>query len=574
MIVRKPLRGRVEFAEYKDPGIKDYQGFPLIEALPEILDEMEAAKKIKILHKFDSNELILSPSRRKHCVERLSTFIIPLNTHLDIEQKMSIFIRKGYLSRNITNADNVRRMRYAMMHFKRPDIAELEKEKLNIPLPTSSGLGIIGISGAGKSSGISRILNIYPQIIVHEKYELNQLVWMKLDCPVTGTIKQLCLNFIHEISELMGGINYKDYEGFNTDELIRAMSSLALDHHLGVLVIDEIQYLNEVKSGGQALMLNFFNTLINTIGVPIVLIGTPKARHLFTQEFRNTKRITDQGSVDWDRLSKDKGDWETLLDYIWNHQWTLQKAELTPELEEAMYYETQGIPDLVIKIFKESQKRVIGKDELITTDVIHSVAQDQFKLLQPPLDALRSGKKDEMLKYLDIFMNYKPAQAITQEDKKIYANEYGIDLEEVINEQLQEKQLEEIINWLVSADFSEEVARGAAVETKTTDLYQWKRKAFQMASANQEKSSEKQSNTHVNEANAQATEADIKATGADTQITDANLQTTVASTKKAGFKPRGLLQVLESKEKNKNATLYQLIKKAGYVQDVRSRLGL
>lgn len=548
MVMHKPLRGRIEFAVYKDTGINDYKGFPLIEALPDILDEKEAAKKIKILQKFNSDELTLPASRRKHCVERLSTFIIPLNKHLDLEQKMSIFIRKGYLSRNITNADDVRRMRYAMMHFQRPDIAELEKGKFNIPLPTSSGLGIIGISGAGKSSGISRILNIYPQIIIHEKYQLKQLVWMKIDCPVTGTIKQLCLNFISEISELMGGVDYKDYERYKTDELIRVMSSQALQHNLGVLVIDEIQYLHEVKSGGAAIMLNFFNTLINTIGVPIVLIGTPKARHLFTKEFRNIKRITDQGSVDWDRLKEDDGDWKTLLDYIWDHQWTLNKMELTPELEEAMYYESQGIPDLVIKIFKESQKRVIGNSELITTSVIHSVAKDQFQLLQPPLNALRSGKKKEMLKYLDIFMSYEPTQALTQEDKQIYSTEYGLDLEEVIDKQIQEQQLEEIINWLMSADFSEEVARATAIETKTTDLNQWKRKAFQVASGDPNKDF--------------------------TTIKRPQNKVTVAPSEKAGHKPKGLLQVINAKEKNKNMTFYQLIKKAGYVQDVRSRLGL
>lgn len=548
MNIRKPLRGRIEFAEYKESDIEDYKGFPLIEALPEILDEKGAAKKIKIFQKFNPDERALSASKRKHCVERLATFIVPLNKHIDVEQKMSIFIRKGYLSRNITNADNVRRMRYAMMHFQRPDIAELEKEKFNIPLPTSSGLGIIGLSGAGKSSGISRILNIYPQIIIHEKYQLKQLVWMKIDCPVTGTIKQLCLNFIHEISELMGGIDYKDYEAYKTDELIRVMSSQALQHNLGVLVIDEIQYLHEVKSGGAAIMLNFFNTLINTIGVPIVLIGTPKARHLFTKEFRNIKRITDQGSVDWDRLKQDDGDWKTLLNYIWNHQWTLHKAELTSELEEAIYYESQGIPDLVIKIFKESQKRVIGNGELITKSVIHSVAKDQFHLLQPALEALRSGKKNEMLKYLDIFMSYEPSQAITQEDKVSYSREYGTDFEEVLNEQIQGQQLDEIINWLMSADFTEEVARGAAIETKQTDLNHWKRNAFQIASTYQVE---------------------------DSSILEKPINTVaVAPGKKTGNKTSGLLKVIDAKEKNKSATFYQLIKETGYVQDVRARLGL
>jgi hypothetical protein len=550
--IRRPLRGRIEFAEYKDTGIADYTDFPMIEALPEILDIKEAAKKIKVFKKFNPEELQLSASKRKHCVERLSTFIIPLNKHLEVEQKLSIFIRKGYLSRNITNADHVRRMRNAMMHFKKPEIAELERKTYNVPLPTSSGLGIIGISGAGKSTGISRILDIYPQIIIHEQYKEKQLVWMKIDCPVTGTIKQLCLNFIQEISDLMGGIDYKGYAGYKTDELIRIMSSLALQHHLGVLVIDEIQYLHEVKSGGAAIMLNFFNTLINTIGVPIVLIGIPKARHLFTKEFRNIKRITDQGSVDWDRLKKEDQDWKTLLKYIWEHQWTLKKSELTLEIEDSLYFESQGIPDLVIKIFKESQKRVIGSDELVTASVIQSVAKDQFQLLQPPLNALRSGKKNEMLKYLDIFMSYEPGQIVSNEDKQVYANTYGVNLEDALYEQVQDQQLQEIINWLMDADFPEEVAKAAATETKVSDINHWKRAAFQAAFAY--KSDEK---LLANDKQTHKLKKDIRPHSGKPQ-----------------YKAKGLLAVLVSKEKEKNTTLYQLIKNAGYVQDIRSRLGL
>lgn len=528
----------------------------MIEALPEILDAIEATKKIKVLKNFNPKELQLSSSKRKHCVEQLANYVIPLNKHLEVEQKLSIFIRQGYLSRNITNNDHVRRMRYAMMSFKKPETAELEKQAYKVPLPTSSGLGIIGISGAGKSTGIARILDIYPQIIIHEQHKERQLVWLKIDCPVTGTIKQLCLSFINEIGELMGEIDYKEYTDYKTDELIQVMSSLALEHHLGVLVIDEIQYLHELKSGGATIMLNFFNTLINTIGVPIVLIGTPKARHLFTKEFRNIKRITAQGSIEWDRLLVTDNDWKTLLTYIWKHQWTLKKAELTAKIEEALYYESQGIPDLVVKIFKESQKRVIGGGELITAAVIHSVAQEQFRLLQPPLRALRSGSEKEMQKYLDIFMSYDPATFITAEEKRVYEEASGINLEEVLYEQEQEAQLHEIIHWLMEADFSAEAARSAADGTKVDDLNQWKRAAYQAALVYKHEENVPASNKITNVPAKDSKEKQSK------------------NKHQYQHKSNGVLAVIASKEKEKNATFYELIKRSGYVQDVRSRLGL
>ncbi len=61
------------------------------------------------------------------------------------------------------------------------------------------------------------------------------------------------------------------------------MSLTAANHCIGVLVIDEIQRLSQARSGGAERMLNFFVQLINTIGVPVVLIGTYKARSLIRQ---------------------------------------------------------------------------------------------------------------------------------------------------------------------------------------------------------------------------------------------------------------------------------------------------
>ncbi len=63
-----------------------------------------------------------------------------------------------------------------------------------------------------------------------------------------------------------------------------------------MLIIDEIQSLSLAKSGGGAeKMLNFFMTLINTIGVPVVLIGTNKAMSVLHLNFDK------QGGGEWSR---------------------------------------------------------------------------------------------------------------------------------------------------------------------------------------------------------------------------------------------------------------------------------
>lgn len=62
-----------------------------------------------------------------------------------------------------------------------------------------------------------------------------------------------------------------------TDAMMTVMNQVARNCALGILVIDEIQHLSLARSGGSEKMLNFFVNLINNVGVPVILVGTPKA---------------------------------------------------------------------------------------------------------------------------------------------------------------------------------------------------------------------------------------------------------------------------------------------------------
>ena len=140
--------------------------------------------------------------------------------------------------------------------------------------PTAAGFTIIGMSGVGKTSAVTNVLALYPQVIEHIKYKdftivLKQAVWLKIDCPHDGSVKGLCMEFFEAIDRAMG-TNYFEPHGkrSNTiDIMMIRMAQIARLHCLGVLVIDEIQHLNTATGGGKEKMLNFFVTLVNTIGV-------------------------------------------------------------------------------------------------------------------------------------------------------------------------------------------------------------------------------------------------------------------------------------------------------------------
>mgnify|MGYP001443741502 CR=1 FL=1 len=185
--------------------------------------------------------------------------------------------------------------------------------------------------------------------------------------------------------------------------MIPILSRLLQNMGTGILVVDEIQHLSLARSGGSAQVLNFFTTLINSAQIPVLLVGTPKSLKVLTSEFRQARRsLSGHGGFLWDRLKKDEN-WALFLSGLWQYQWTRHVEGLTQELSDVMYEETQGIPDIAVKLFAMTQVRAIvtGKEK-ITAELIRKVAKEQFKIIRPMLDALRDGRKTQMLDYGDI----------------------------------------------------------------------------------------------------------------------------------------------------------------------------
>lgn len=395
-------------AVYIQQPLPDYQGNPLIEALPPILSYEEAFDYLAFIPTYNKEERQLEPHLRLHCVQRLFTVFQPLDKHFDLEQRFSMAIRQGYISRNPFAPEYAKRLQQGY---------EMVKQGKFLPNPPSnsrnnaSGFTIIGISGIGKSTAVNRVLSGYHQIIGHSKYNgqslnLYQLTWLKIDCPHDGSLRALCTNFFMAIDRLLGTSYFAKHgskRNFAVNTMLPIMGQIAQDHCLGVLIIDEIQHLSRAKSGGAEEMLNFFVTLVNTIGVPVILIGTNKAMPILQGEFRQARRGSGQGDMIWERMRHDEL-WKILVEGIWSFQWTKRETSLTQEIINTLYEESQGITDLAVKLYAFSQLRAIsiGGDEIITTNLIKEVARDSLKLVRPMIDALKSGNDDEIAKYGDI----------------------------------------------------------------------------------------------------------------------------------------------------------------------------
>lgn len=383
--------------------VPDYIGNPLIEALPPIYLPHEVIKRLTVDPKHNEAERELEADYRFHCMGRLFRYFQPLDVHLEIEKRISKAIRQGYLSRNPVTP------KYAADLMQ--GATDIYASNLNIASSSNTAFGftIMGMSGVGKTSAIEKTLSLYPQVIQHTQYNnaplfLTQLVWAKLDCPFDGSLKGLCTSFFTYVDVILGTNYMKKFAVYrmSVDDALPKMAQISRTHCLGLLVIDEIQHLNQAYSGGQAKMLNFFVNLVNTVGVPVILIGTSKAKSVLQSEFRQARRSSGQGAVIWERMHNDIS-WEIMLQAMWKNQWTRKRTELTEELRNTLYDESQGIIDIAVKLYTLAQMKVMAdRTEVITANDIKEVAAVNLIFVKEMLDALRSGDVKKLAKYEDI----------------------------------------------------------------------------------------------------------------------------------------------------------------------------
>ena len=396
-------------ARYHRLEIPEHRGNPLIEALPSVGD---AASLVQSFGHFPEIRIDLSKWGRLQMIDILDqNYLEPLTNHFEVIQQLFIAIPSGYTFRCLGSP----KYRKALVTFYQ-NAKQGELKPLYPWQPTSHpGFSLFGCSGVGKSTVIERALSYFPKAIHHPRFNTTQVVWIKVDCPPDGSIKQFLLSVIQEFDSILSSSYLDHYRRFTTDALILAVGFLSAYHHLGMLVIDEIQHLLDAKHKNDAVLLNYLVTLNNVIHIPIVYVGTIRAMSLCQLAFRQARRVGT--SFVWDRLQKNSELWMQFLEGLWDYQWC-EPVELSEQLADAMYFHTQGIHALVVRLFQLAQKDALLNNVKISPASIKRIAHEKFILLEPMLDSLRHTHDDrkywsqkEAKKYEDLLYMTRMAPA-------------------------------------------------------------------------------------------------------------------------------------------------------------------
>lgn len=268
-----------------------------------------------------------------------------------------------------------------------------------------------GPSGAGKTAAINRILSVFPQVIRHTQYkgepfQTTQLVWLKLSCPPDGSAKSLLNNFFSSADAVLG-TSYRSTYGARATAgyLLDRVAQWSKLHGLAILVVDDLENLSMARSGGSGPLENTLYGLGTQLGAIVVFVGTYDAARIVGGTLRQIRRGAQFGYSEWDPLVGD--DYWRVLRAIWRAQFTKEPTRLTSDIADAFYKETHGLPGLMRDLYRWTQERALrlgmqGQSEILTPELISSVAFDHAKRLKAPLDCLRTGKSSRPVTFPDL----------------------------------------------------------------------------------------------------------------------------------------------------------------------------
>ncbi|WP_067514507.1 ATP-binding protein [Endozoicomonas ascidiicola] len=378
--------------DYHKIGIPEYDGNPLIEALPEYKGRTEVITAALKKPLFSKDEVYHNELQRDRYTERLDSCIIPNTKFYKTYKKIYKLLLKSYKHRNPIDVATSQLINHVASEGRSaPYPASLEEI-------TAPSLFLTGLSGMGKTYMVESILKLFfDQVIPHKKYNgkalnFQQLVYVKFNVPSDGSRRTLCLNFFRAVDSAIG-TNYapgNQLKTLNIADLEINMKKVCLMHHIGLIVIDELQNLSLVKSGGIDQAMAFFESLSNEVKVSLLYIGTYDTYDIYSEKFRTARRMAQEGMIDLAQPDMDDQVWNQLVEVLWRYQWVSSPVAMTEEIKKLLYDLTQGVTFCTVSLLKFANVRAIEDDEdSITADIIHQAYKEEFKLFMPALDALR-----------------------------------------------------------------------------------------------------------------------------------------------------------------------------------------
>lgn len=411
-------------ANYQPHPDKNLNGNPLTEAISVNLNRQSFLDGITVKPEIQSDFWSLPQFYQMTQLRQVTGTHFPLPQTWSMYNKMLTLMIFSYVSRHPFS-------RYVVA-LKTRIAEQLREGKFAVGIPvgmtTAPTVLISGDSGTGKTTTIRTVLRQIPQVIQHTSYQGShfrsmQLTWISFDLPPNGAPKAMANNFFMAVDAALGTTYAAEWSARHkesVDKHLSGMQQVALEHHLGLVHVDELQFMLAYAKNANSPSLQILESLFNKLGIPIVQSSTEAGIALFDtldtgdhrigSDMTTVRRMLNDRAFKFSNHKLESDYYQRLFDSLYPSALVVQpegidQASLLEKFKVRFHQLSCGLPAIMIRLallHHETLVTLLDKPEgerkgyhTYELNLLNRVYKNQFSLIDPALAQYRSGNKSE-----------------------------------------------------------------------------------------------------------------------------------------------------------------------------------
>ena len=353
----------------------------LIQKLPPMLSGSTLDQALAILPEYNPEIVNENEAMRLIALSDMYKVFVPNQMSKEIYSKLYLA-----LLRSLQKKDGILRVRQSLANHR----TAIQQQEYSGILGGSDSFTVLGVSGIGKSSSISRAVQLltHDRIIETAQPYCKILPCVVVQCPFDSSVKGLLLEIIRVVDEQLGSSYYPKTTSVRatTDMLIGTVSTILLNH-IGILIVDEIQNVAISKNGRN--LLGVLLQLINCSGVSICMVGTPACQDFFTQAMQLARR-----SLGLQYESMEYGaEFVDLCETLYQYQYVKHRTELDDATTRWLYEHSNGNVSSVVTLLHDAQEiGILEGNEILSLETLNAAYRSRMKMLHSYIAPTRKSQ--------------------------------------------------------------------------------------------------------------------------------------------------------------------------------------
>lgn len=352
-----------------------------IKELPEMKSGEELVKALSVFPDYNDSIRQESQTVRLMRLSDLYRLYVPSNMSTEIYAKLYLALLRSLQKKGTQ----------AAVQQKYQNYNRIQNQEYRGILGGSDSFTIIGTSGIGKSSAISRAIELITEnrVIEIEEPYVKVIPCVVVQCPFDSSVKGLLLEILRKVDEELGSSYYKNAvrARATTDMLIGSVSQVALNH-IGMLIVDEIQNVVNSKNGKS--LIGSLTQLINNSGISICMVGTPECNPFFEQAMQLARRSV---GLQYQNMAYDAY-FESFCKILFEHQYVKNRTEISSAIIEWLYEHSSGILSVVVSLIHDAQEiAILSGKEILDMEMLNQAYNQRLSFLHSYIQPAISQKK-------------------------------------------------------------------------------------------------------------------------------------------------------------------------------------